>query len=165
MSRAVLLSALPSLSTEVLTSTGYEIRRKSLIPLLCNRISSVKRATWEHREIQTFMLLFPRFLCSGWYLPRFPGPESPSGRKPPAASPAEHWISQEQPALLQQPRGVPGGIPRGPGPHERLQGPSKRIQRWAALLSTPDLCLAWGNARAPEQLLNWPALVRLWDWQ
>lgn len=59
VSRAVLLSALPSLSTDVLTSTGCEIRRKSLIPLLCNRISSVKRATWEHREIQTFMLLFP----------------------------------------------------------------------------------------------------------
>lgn len=107
---------------------------------------------------------FTWFPCSGWYLPRFPGPESPSGRKPPATSPAEHWIPQEQPALLQQPRGVPGGIPWGPGPHERLQGPRKWIQRWAAARTLPDLCLHRGNTRSGEQVLHWPGIpVRHWD--
>lgn len=113
-------------------------KEKEPHPFLHNQMLDLKTGTWRHKEMQTFILVFP---CSGWYLPRLPGPESPSGRKPPAASTAEHWISQEQPALLQQPGGVPGGIPRGPRPHERLQGPSKRIQRWAAPPNTHWLCL------------------------
>lgn len=115
MSRAVLLSALPSLSTEVLTSTGYEIRRKSLIPLLCNRISSVKRATWEHREIQTFMLLFPPIPLQ-WLVPTtVPRTRVTKWQETTSSLPSRTLDFPGTASLTTTAEGCLGGDPAGPG--------------------------------------------------
>lgn len=72
-------------------------------------------------------VLFPHFKYSGWYLPWFSGPDPSSGRKPPATSPAEYWISTQQSALLQQSGSVSWWITWDSWIDEWLQGTCKWI--------------------------------------
>lgn len=148
-SRAIFLSALPSVSTEVLKSSGCGTRRRSLILFLCNRMLGLKRDTWEHKETQTFLFPLDCPAVVGTYhgSPDQSHQVAGNHQQPPQQSTGFPRNSQP----YYNSRGVSRGGSRGArGLMNGYRGPANGFRGEQLCRALPELCLTLGEPPGQE---------------